>query len=221
MAKFSFLVTSILLTGRSSAAPIDTASPLEDAQPSLQSLPSPNAPTEQQIRVAGSISNTATSRAKCEGQSCAIANLSGSTGEIPKIKPVGGDKNGYKCIAKYNPDGIKAVMNAPDGPAQSVGISGALTSAMASLSSATSFLPATDTGKFTGRCNKNILIFARGTTETGSLGITVGPVLNAGLGYDWTVAGVPYDADMAGDNCLGLPGGMVAKDMINQAVKKW
>lgn len=98
-------------------------------------------------------------------------------------------------------------MNAPEGPAQDVGVSGALTSAMASLSSATSFLPAKDTGSFTARCNKNILIFARGTTETGTLGIAVGPVLKSGLSYDWTVVGVPYDADMASDNCLGLPGG--------------
>ena len=220
MAIFSLLVTSLLLAGYSSAAPIDTISSIEDAHSSNR-LPSPDAPIEQWKRVVGEIGNTATIRASCEGQSCAIADLSGSTGKTPKIKPVGGDKNGYKCIAKYNPEGIKAVMNAPEGPAQNVGISGALTSAMASLSSATSFLPAKDTGSFTGKCNKNILIFARGTTETGTLGITVGPVLNAGLSYDWTVVGVPYDADMAGDNCLGLPGGHVARDMINQAAKKW
>jgi hypothetical protein len=65
------------------------------------------------------------------------------------------------------------------------------------------------------------VFFARGTTETGLLGITVGPVLSSGLtGRDWSVVGVPYDADFAGDNCLGLPGGMVAKDLLNQAAKK-
>jgi hypothetical protein len=53
------------------------------------------------------------------------------------------------------------------------------------------------------------------------LGITVGPVLSSGLsGRDWSVVGVPYDADFAGDNCLGLPGGQVAKDLLNQAAKK-
>lgn len=34
------------------------------------------------------------------------------------------------------------------------------------------------------------------------------------------MVGIPYDADMAGDACLGLPGGMVAKDLINQAAAK-
>jgi hypothetical protein len=53
------------------------------------------------------------------------------------------------------------------------------------------------------------------------LGISVGPVLSSGLsGSQWSVVGVPYDADFAGDNCLGLPGGMVAKDLLNQAAKK-
>lgn len=218
MTKVSVLATHLLLAGLAVAAPLNglKTTPLE----SSPEIPSPDAPVEEWIRVAGEIGNTNTIRASCEGQSCAIADLSGSTGNIPKIKPVGGDQNGYKCIAKYNPEGIKAVMNAPSGPAQNVGVSGMLTSAMASMSSATSFLPAKDKGSFTGRCNKNILLFARGTTETGTLGITVGPVLNTGLSYDWTVVGVPYDADMAGDNCLGLPGGHVARDMLNQAAKK-
>jgi cutinase len=76
-------------------------------------------------------------------------------------------------------------------------------------------------GTFSGKCTKNIVIFARGTTEMGSLGITVGPVLSSSLtGKDWSVVGVNYDADFAGDNCLGLPGGQVAKDMLNQAAQK-
>ncbi|KAF2398196.1 alpha/beta-hydrolase, partial [Trichodelitschia bisporula] len=72
-----------------------------------------------------------------------------------------------------------------------------------------------------GRCTANIVLFARGTTETGTLGITVGPALSSGLtGRDWSVVGVAYDADFKGDNCLGLPGGQVMKDYINQAAEK-
>jgi hypothetical protein len=218
MGKFSTLVTTFVLASLAATSPIDGIR-TTNAGTTAETLAS-EATIEDYIRIAGEIGNTKTIRASCEGQSCAIADLSGSTGNVPKIKPVGGDQNGYKCIAKYNPEGIQAVMNAPSGPVQPVGLSGMLTSALASLSSATSFLPPKDKGSFTGRCNKNILIFARGTTETGTLGITVGPVLNAGLSRDWTVVGVPYDADMAGDNCLGLPGGHVARDMINQAAEK-
>lgn len=220
MARLCFFAASILLAGFSIAAPIESIiTPYPDRP--FPNLPRSDAEARAWRRTVGEVGIAATTRADCEGQSCAIADLSGSTPNKPKIKPVGGDKQGYKCIAKYNPAGIQAVMNAPEGPPQNVGVSGALTSALASGSSALTLLPARDTGKFTGKCNKNILIFARGTTETGTLGITVGPVLNAGLGFDWTVQGVPYDADFAGDNCLGLPGGHVARDLLNQAAEKW
>jgi hypothetical protein len=79
----------------------------------------------------------------------------------------------------------------------------------------------TTKGSYTGRCAPNIVIFAKGTTEPGELGITVGPALNWGLpSKDFLVVGVPYTADVPGDYCLGLPGGMVAKDMLNQAARK-
>jgi hypothetical protein len=56
--------------------------------------------------------------------------------------------------------------------------------------------------------------------EPGNYGITVGPQLTSGLPSDWTTDYVSYDADVPGDYCLGLPGGMVAKDMINEAASK-
>ncbi|KAF2401446.1 alpha/beta-hydrolase [Trichodelitschia bisporula] len=91
---------------------------------------------------------------------------------------------------------------------------------MASLSGYLTFsIP--DKGTFKGKCAPNMLFFAKGTTEPGELGITVGPVLNSALtGKDWRVIGVPYQADLFSDLCLGLPGGMMARDMLDQAAEK-
>jgi Cutinase len=63
-------------------------------------------------------------------------------------------------------------------------------------------------------------MFAKGTTEPGAFGMLVGPLLTTGLGFGWSSVGVSYDADIPGDFCLGLPGGMVTRDMINQAAVK-
>lgn len=206
MAKFSIIAIGLAISCLSGAVPIQET----NTTPSSADI----------LKVIGEVGIAKAIQASCSGQSCAIADLSGSTGKPIKIQPQGGDANGYKCIAKYNPEGVEAVLKAPKGPAQNNGAGGALMTALSSISSA---LPgkATDTGTFDGQCTKNILLFARGTTETGLLGVTVGPVLSLGLmGKDWSVVGIPYDADMAGDACLGLPGGMVAKDMINQAAEK-
>lgn len=193
MVRLNVLSTALLLTGCTLAVPVQNA----------------------ELTIT-------TSKAECDGQSCLNADLSGSTGHLPKFKPQGGDANGYKCIARYNAKGVEAAKNAPAGPKQSTGFSGALTGGIASIGSATSLLsPPKDKGTFSGKCTKNILFFARGTTEPGVVGISVGPVLRSALaGRDFAVVGVPYDADFAGDNCLGLPGGMVARDMINQAAEK-
>lgn len=206
MTRLSIIAAGLAISGLSGAVPIqDTTARTSSAD---------------MLKVIAEVGIAKAIKASCTGQSCAIADLSGSTGNPIKTQPEGGDVNGYKCIAKYNPKGVEAAQKAPKGPTQSTGASGALMGALSSISSA---LPGkvTDTGSFTGRCTKNILLFARGTTEVGQLGITVGPVLSLGLtGRAWSVVGIPYDADMAGDACLGLPGGMVAKDMINKAVEK-
>lgn len=71
-----------------------------------------------------------------------------------------------------------------------------------------------------GGCKANSLIFARGTLETGTMGITVGPAMSLALGNSWYVEGVSYDASMLGDYCVGLPGGWAAKEQINKLVAK-
>jgi hypothetical protein len=160
-------------------------------------------------------------QAECSGQSCVIADAAGTTGNLPRFKAEGGDAQSYKCIAKYNPEGAKAAQAAPPVTKQSTGLSSVLLGSAYKTGQLVPGFGPPDTGKFTARCSPNILIFAKGTLEIGELGITVGPVLNTALaGRQWTVVGVPYAAEIAGDYCLGMPGGWMAKDMINQAAEK-
>jgi hypothetical protein len=75
--------------------------------------------------------------------------------------------------------------------------------------------------KYTAACKSNILIFAKGTTETGEMGITVGPLLKLALqGAQWSVVGVNYPADFDGNYCAGLPGGMAGKELLESAAAK-
>ena len=49
----------------------------------------------------------------------------------------------------------------------------------------------------------------------------MGPALQRALrAPQWSVVGVNYPADIPGDYCLGLPGGMVARDMLEGAAQK-
>lgn len=63
-------------------------------------------------------------------------------------------------------------------------------------------------------CKPNALFFARGTTEPGTMGSTVGPALSRALGSKWKVEGVKYTADIAGDDCIGFPGGVKCRDQL-------
>lgn len=73
---------------------------------------------------------------------------------------------------------------------------------------------------YNGACTANIVLWARGTLEVGTMG-AVGPKVARQLPKaSWTVVGVPYSADIAGDNCVGLPGGMIAKNMLESAAAK-
>jgi hypothetical protein len=79
-------------------------------------------------------------------------------------------------------------------------------------------------GAYKGACKPNILIFAKGTTETGEMGITVGPAIKTAIqskgGSSWAVVGVNYNANSDGNYCVGLPGGMVAKEILESAASK-
>lgn len=48
----------------------------------------------------------------------------------------------------------------------------------------------------------------------------MGPFLTSGWDATWTTYPVAYQPTVSGDFCLGLPGGMVAKDILNEAAEK-
>jgi hypothetical protein len=123
---------------------------------------------------AGIIGNTRSIMASCKGQSCQIANLSGSTGKLPTIKPAGGTPAGYKCISKYSPETVKAAESATPGkPGPANSAFGSLALGFANVMDMLTG-PHIDTGTYTCGCKKNIVIYARGTTEIGVLGEVVG-----------------------------------------------
>jgi len=186
---------------------------------------------------------------KCTGQSCEIANLSGSTGIPFKLdgggkKPTGSNDQGFKCIQKHNQYGAGVPPGSTKQPAD--GAEGSAESAPSSGSSGAKGAKGSKGGKGVGSirdfqrdilnsnlhwperrqgaCKPYTLIFARGTTEPGTMGSTVGPSLSSGLrsaqAGKWDVEGVSYSADIAGDNCIGLPGGVKCMAQINKIAEK-
>jgi cutinase len=73
-------------------------------------------------------------------------------------------------------------------------------------------------------CTPYIMLYARGTTEAGELGSTVGPALKSGLASDknWSVRGITtrdgYDASLTGIYCIGMDGGMGCKTILEKMV---
>jgi hypothetical protein len=156
----------------------------------------------------------------CTNQSCDIADMAGSSGRLPTRLPEGGSEIDKKCIAKYNPKGVQAARNSAPVKKQPTGLSSALLGGMHSLGNMVPSADREQKGTFTGKCTPNIIIFAKGTLEPGAFGILVGPSLKQKVPKGWTMVGVSYSASIAGDYCLGLPGGMVARDILNQAAAK-
>jgi hypothetical protein len=129
---------------------------------------------EFRIKNAGIIGDTKSIMASCAGQSCQIADLSGSTGRMPTIKPAGGDATGYKCIAKYSPETVKvAEKNKPGAAAPANSAFGSLALGFAGVMDMVTGSHI-DKGTYTCGCKKNIVIYARGTTEIGVMGEIVG-----------------------------------------------
>jgi hypothetical protein len=163
---------------------------------------------------------------ECRGQSCLIADTAGSTGKAPKMKAEGAGEADIACIAAENPDLAKLLCDydnkPPNVPKQDTSIATSLMQGLNALwRPITALLGGPTTkGSFTGDCAPNILIWAKGTMEPGAYGVFVGPYFTSGLPDNWTTYGVAYDPSVPGDFCLGIPGGLVAKDVINQAHQK-
>jgi len=149
---------------------------------------------------------------KCIAQSCAIAALSGSTDEsfdeivqgMGGKAPTGSNSAGKNCITKYykqlglkGPKSIPKVKLVSDMPTHS-DLENRTTAALQKRQG----------------CKPNILVFARGTMEMGTMGSTVGPALSRALGSKFRSVGVKYTADIAGDNCIGFPGGIKCVDQL-------
>jgi hypothetical protein len=162
---------------------------------------------------------------ECVGQSCLIADTAGSTGRNPTMRAEGAKDADIKCIIAHNPPVgdllTKYFGHPPEVPKQKTGASSALMGGLNSMMRpGTAKKGSKETGTFKAACAPNILIFAKGTLEPGEFGILVGPPFTSKLPKGWSKAGVQYDADIPGDYCLGLPGGLVARDVINQAAAK-
>ncbi|RDI83073.1 hypothetical protein Vi05172_g6977 [Venturia inaequalis] len=165
---------------------------------------------------------------KCTGQSCYVASLSGSTEEPYKLqngkKPAGGNALGDRCIKGWY---SKLGMPAPTGLKRNT------------LEAYNDFMEATigqevkdalqqraleNKESVSAECTPYIMLYARGTTEIGELGATVGPALKAGLATDknWSVRGIGsrdgYDASLAGIYCIGMDGGMACKGILEKMV---
>ena len=150
-------------------------------------------------------------RQTCEGQSCTIAALSGSSGQPfeATTAPANGTTAGDCCIISYNPAVAPALYKLnPD--LQSACATNLTSNRATSQRRQISCLPYT-------------LVYAVGTTETPPLGVTVGPALANGLQAaqpgNWSIQGVNYNSSIDGDYCLGLPGGAFGTQLIDEVAE--
>jgi hypothetical protein len=198
-------------------AKLCASTPIEALEAALQQAEVARiATTARQVDLALMVLNN------CQAQSCDLANAAGSSGITPKLMPEGAGPDDIKCILKYNPTVEPLLgLGLPNVPKQETGASTTIFKWLNSLQRpAERKKGEKDKGTFTAKCAPNILIVSKGTLEPSQYGVTVGPAIIKGWDSTWVTAPVLYDPTVSGDFCLALPGGMVAKDMINQAAVK-
>ena len=181
------------------------------------------------IAAALALFTSATSAQSCDVQSCQIADISGSTG-VPYTGdlsnfPTGGTASGAACIASYGSEGAYTGPFPPE--SRRARRSGKAWQGIELMHRTIDEAEGEDLSHLEERqsgCAPYTLIFARGTSEDGTLGDSVGPALQTGLNAaapgQWSIQGVPYDATVDGDNCLGLPGGVIASNLIEQVASE-
>lgn len=183
----------------------------------------------------------------CNGQSCEIAAIAGSTGMASypySSLPTGGTKQGDCCIIQYFPAAAKVIYakqptlhaycssigadkpkdSNPPGITsrnftnQTASTTPAQAATSTSLRSGSLNLKQRDTSPSIP-CKRNILIFVRGSGDSGDIGHDIGPALQSALdSKHWDVIGVNYDNSMRGISCLGLPGGVAARHTLESTV---
>ncbi|MCJ1330087.1 hypothetical protein MMC10_006769 [Thelotrema lepadinum] len=160
-------------------------------------------------------------RQTCQLQSCTIAALSGSSGQTynPATAPSGGTDAGDCCIISYNPAvQTKLFQEKPQLQAEcaALGINKRSPPALDAVRA-----PAVEER---AACAAYTLIYAVGTSETPPLGETVGPALASGLTAaapgKWSIQGVQYDPSIDGDDCLGLPGGVIGTKLLDSVASQ-
>jgi len=166
---------------------------------------------------------------KCIGQSCYVASLSGSTEEPYKMqngkKPGGGNAIGDRCIKGWYsklgmppPQGLKRFGDYSQLEAYNDFMEATIPAETAAALQERALENEENTAA--DSCTPYIMLYARGTTEAGDLGATVGPALKAGLLTDknWSVRGINsrdgYDASLNGIYCIGMDGGMACKKVL-------
>jgi len=164
----------------------------------------------------------------CQGQSCYIAYLSGSTKtkyDLPKgsKQATGASASGEKCIrdnlAKLGITELPRKYVDTMSPGE---LRGAVEKVV--MSETTPAVPPMRIEKRQGKggaCQSTIIIYARGTLEPGDLGMSVGPALQTqAKSLGWGIRGVGssqgYGAGIADDYCVGLPGGIACKKMLEK-----
>lgn len=176
---------------------------------------------------------------KCEGQSCYIAYISGSSKtkyDLPAGKAAAGaNASGEKCITEYLG---KLGVPLPTANAKATFLNH-LTGLDAKIAARSSFLSVkfdalkkdqvVEEARLEKRqtkvaCKPYTLLYSRGTLEPGALGVTLGPQLSKEMGKkkDWNVQAVTsigklsYKASASDNYCVGLPGGYVCKNVLNK-----
>lgn len=142
----------------------------------------------------------------CMGQSCILADLSGSSGQpyTASEEPVFPTQGQECCILYYNPN-----------PATEQRLYQQVPGLEASCPSASILMPMPAPAP---SCKPKVLIFAAGTSQPtdggGPLGIALQADLNSIAPNQWEVQGVPYPNTQDGNICVALPGGVTGKEMI-------
>jgi hypothetical protein len=149
---------------------------------------------------------------KFEGNSCTIADLSGSTGQPykPGPKTEKGDPRGNDCIEKCLLKLGQSVPNAKSAFGRETDLCTAIP------------LPKLKERNLKPRqagCKPYSLIFGRGTMERPGVGM-LGAPLSSSLGSEWHTEAVSYDANLAGINCIGLPGGTKCVGQLNALAQR-
>lgn len=154
-------------------------------------------------------------QSSCQGQSCDIADLSGSTGQpyTASQEPVFPNQGQECCIIHYNPSVAQRLYQQVPGLQQQC---------QAGSQVVQTPNPVPDLSGV--QCTPKILVFAAGTSQPtdggGPLGMMLQDEFNNMAPNQWTVFGVNYAADTDGIQCVAIPGGITGTNIVSRFMSK-